>query len=54
MAPPKLRGLLNYVAAQTISTLAIAPLGNGGKITIYNSSNTSIRVILDAAGYYLG
>ena len=43
---------LNYVAAQTVPNLVIAPVGTGGKVDLYNGSAGTVHLIADVSGYY--
>ncbi|RNL57393.1 hypothetical protein D7003_06375 [Arthrobacter oryzae] len=46
---------LNYAAGQTISNLAVVPVGTGGKVTLSNTSGQgSVSLIADIQGYYQG
>jgi hypothetical protein len=42
---------LNYIAGQTVPNLVKVKLGEGGKVSIYNSAGAT-HVIADVAGYY--
>jgi PKD domain len=44
---------LNFVARQTVPNLVVAPVGVGGKVTLYNGSTGSTQLIADVAGYYV-
>jgi hypothetical protein len=44
---------LNFVKAQTVPNLVIAPIGTNGKVALYNGSAGTIQLIADVSGYYL-
>jgi hypothetical protein len=44
---------LNFIAAQTVPNLVIAPVGTNGKVALYNGSAGTIQLIADVSGYYL-
>jgi hypothetical protein len=44
---------LNFVKAQTLPNLVIAPVGTNGKVALYNGSAGTIQLIADVSGYYL-
>jgi hypothetical protein len=44
---------LNFVKAQTVPNLVIAPVGTNGKVALYNGSGGTIQLIADVSGYYL-
>ena len=44
---------LNFVAAQTVPNLVIAPVGADGKIDLYNGSGGTIQLMADVSGYFL-
>ena len=43
---------LNFVNAQTVPNLVIAPVGANGKVDLYNGSSGTVQLIGDVAGYY--
>ena len=43
---------LNFVAAQTVPNLVIAPVGANGKVALYNGSAGTVHLIADVSGYY--
>ncbi|MFL6101651.1 MAG: hypothetical protein ACJ71T_17015 [Actinomycetales bacterium] len=43
---------LNFTTGHTVPNLAVVPVGSGGKISLYNSSAGSARLIADISGYY--
>jgi hypothetical protein len=44
---------LNFVAAQTVPNLVIAPVGANGKVALYSGSAGTIQLIADVSGYFL-
>ena len=44
---------LNFVAAQTVPNLVVAPVGADGKVDLYNNSGGTVQLIADVSGYYL-
>ena len=44
---------LNFVKAQTVPNLVIAPVGANGKVALYNGSAGTVQLIADVSGYYL-
>src|SRR5450631_2277679 len=44
---------LNYVKAQTVPNLVIAPVGTNGKVALYNGSAGTTQLVADVFGYYL-
>jgi len=44
---------LNFVTAQTVPNLVVAPVGAGGKVALFNGSRGSIQLVADVSGYYL-
>jgi hypothetical protein len=44
---------LNFLPAQTVANLVIAPVGAGGKVALYNGSAGTAHVLADVSGYYL-
>ena len=42
---------LNFVAGQTVPNLVLAPVGGGGRISLFNGSSGSVQLIADVAGY---
>jgi hypothetical protein len=42
---------LNYVAGQTVPNLVVVNVGDGGRVSLYNS-NGSAHVVADVAGWY--
>ncbi len=49
--PRPLAANVNFTAGDTVSNRAMAKLGTGGKVTIYNSSGTT-DVIVDVGGWF--
>lgn len=46
---------LNYAAGQTISNLAVVPVGADGKVTLSNTSGAgAVSLVADIQGYYQG
>ena len=43
---------LNFVKAQTVPNLVIAPVGANGKVALYNGSVCTVHLIGDVSGYY--
>src|SRR5665648_528022 len=43
---------LNFVPAQTVPNLVIAPVGANGKVALYNGSAGTVQLIADVSGYY--
>jgi hypothetical protein len=43
---------LNYVKGRTVPNLVVAPVGDDGKVTLYNSSSGSVQLIADIQGYF--
>jgi len=43
---------VNFVKAQTVPNLVIAPVGANGRVALYNGSAGSIQLIADVSGYY--
>jgi hypothetical protein len=43
---------LNFVKAQTVPNLVIAPVGAYGKVALYNGSAGSVQLVADVSGYY--
>jgi len=43
---------LNFVKAQTVPNLVIAPVGANGKVALYNGSAGTVQLLGDASGYY--
>ena len=44
---------LNFVAAQTVPNLVIAPVGPDGRVALYNGGGSGVQVIADLSGYTL-
>ena len=44
---------LNFVAGQTLSNLAIVPVGADGKIRLHNGPGGTVQLVADVCGYYL-
>ncbi|NMM23589.1 MAG: hypothetical protein HHJ11_08845, partial [Phycicoccus sp.] len=44
---------LNFVKAQTVPNLVIAPVGTNGKVALFNGSGGTVQLIGDVSGYYL-
>jgi len=42
---------LNWIAGQTVANRVVAPIGSGGKVSIYNQAGTA-DVIVDVNGYF--
>ena len=49
--PLPLASNLNYVAGQTVPNLVMVNVGDGGRVSLYNS-NGSAHVVADVAGWY--
>lgn len=45
---------LNFVPAQTVPNLVLAPVGANGMVDLYNGSAGTIQLVADVCGYYLG
>jgi hypothetical protein len=45
---------LNYVAGQTVSLLAIVPLGADGRLTLTNTASGTAHLIADVSAYFQG
>lgn len=45
---------LNFVVGQTVPNLAVVPVGDDGKISLYNGSGGTVHVVADLFGYFLG
>src|SRR5665648_196897 len=43
---------LNFIPAQTVPNLVIAPVGTNGKVALYNGSTGTVQLVADVAGYY--
>jgi Carbohydrate esterase, sialic acid-specific acetylesterase len=43
---------LNYVAGQTVSNLAMVPLGTDGRLTLTNTSSGSAHLMVEVSAYY--
>jgi hypothetical protein len=43
---------LNYVAGQTVSNLAMVPLGTDGRLTLTNTSSGTVHLIADVSAYF--
>jgi hypothetical protein len=43
---------LNYVAGQTVSNLAMVPLGTDGRLTLTNTSSGSAHLVVEVSAYY--
>ncbi|WP_364746877.1 sialate O-acetylesterase [Arthrobacter sp. LAR12-1-1.1] len=43
---------LNYVAGQTVSNLAMVPLGADGRLTLTNTSSGTAHLIVDVSAYF--
>jgi hypothetical protein len=52
-APSASTSNVNFGAAQTVSNLAVVPVGANGRIRIVNHSAAGVQVIADVSGYYL-
>ncbi|MGI8678042.1 MAG: hypothetical protein ACR2LX_05020 [Jatrophihabitans sp.] len=44
---------VNFVRGQTVPNLVVAPVGDGGKVALYNGSHGTVQLIVDVSGYYL-
>ena len=44
---------LNFVAAQTVPNLVVAPIGGDGTVALFNGSGSTVQLIADVAGYHL-
>ena len=44
---------LNFVQGQTVPNLVIAPVGDNGRVALYNGSGGSVHLLADVSGYYL-
>jgi hypothetical protein len=44
---------LNFLAGQTVPNLVTVPVGNDGKVTLFNRSDKSSQLIADVTGYYV-
>ena len=44
---------LNFIKAQTVPNLVIAPVSADGKVALYNGSLGTVQLIADVSGYYL-
>jgi hypothetical protein len=44
---------LNFLAGQTVPNLVTVPVGNDGKVTLYNRSDSTSQLIADVTGYYV-
>jgi len=44
---------LNFVAAQMVQNLVIAPVGANGNVDLYNNSGGTVQLVADVSGYYL-
>jgi hypothetical protein len=47
---------LNYVKAQTVPNLVVAPVGANGQVSLVNisSQHSSVQLVADVAGYFIG
>src|SRR5665648_485821 len=43
---------LNFIPAQMVPNLVIAPVGTNGKVALYNGSTGTVQLVADVAGYY--
>ncbi|AXJ09537.1 sialate O-acetylesterase [Arthrobacter sp. PM3] len=43
---------LNYVAGQTVSNLAVVPVGADGRVTLSNTSSGTVHLIADVSAYF--
>jgi hypothetical protein len=50
--PAPLASNLNYVAGQTRANNAVAPLGDGGQVSVLCSPSGTTHVVLDVNGYF--
>jgi len=44
---------LNFLPGQIIPNLVVVPVGDGGKVDLYNGSPGATQLVADVAGYYL-
>src|SRR5665648_704862 len=44
---------LNFIPAQTVPNLVIAPVGTNGKVALYNGSTGTVQLVADVSGYYV-
>jgi hypothetical protein len=44
---------LNFVKAQSVPNLVIAPVGADGKVALFNGSGGTVQLIADVSGYFL-
>ena len=44
---------LNFLGGQTVANLVTVPVGNDGKVTLFNRSDGSSQLIADVTGYYV-
>lgn len=44
---------LDFVPAQTIANLTVSGLSHDGKVSIYNGSNSPLRLVANVVGYFL-
>src|SRR5665648_471769 len=43
---------LNFIPAQTVPNLVIAPVGASGKVALYNGSTGTVQLIADVSGWF--
>lgn len=43
---------LNFVTAQAVANLVIAPVGAGGRVALFNWSGGATQLIADVSGWY--
>ncbi|MTD15162.1 hypothetical protein GIS00_14560 [Nakamurella sp. YIM 132087] len=51
--PAESATVLNFAADQSISGVALLPVGSGGRLTLTNNSNSSIHLVIDDIGFHL-
>jgi hypothetical protein len=44
---------LNFVPGQLVPNLVVVPVGDGGRVDLYNSPGGATQLVADVAGYYL-
>jgi uncharacterized protein YkwD len=45
---------LNFVKGQTVPNLVLAPVGADGRVMIYNNSGSTVQLVADVSGYFVG
>src|SRR5665648_1052155 len=43
---------LNFVPGQTVPNLVIAPVGDGGRVALYNGSGGTVQLLADVSGWF--